>query len=158
SAVLAVTAALVGPVSGHAGVPARAETIVQFAGLPVDGVQASTPTTRRLVLRLRTIPTTDPDTAPGRYADPRLLPHQRTPSYDATVAPDGARELDTGYVQQRLTPRGVRLLRSKILATGLFAHNLTVEVGGHRPWAIDQVRVGNHFVTVRGMPFGRYTK
>ena len=44
-----------------------------------------------------------------------------TSSGDATVVPDGARSFDTGYVQQRLTLQGVQLLRSKILATGLFA-------------------------------------
>ena len=52
----------------------------------------------------------------------------------------------------------MQLLRSKILATGLFAHNLTLEVGGHHAWAIDQVRVGNRFATVRGMPFGHEVK
>ena len=53
---------------------------------------------------------------------------------DATVVPKGARRLDTGYVQQRLTLQGVQLLRSKILATGLFEHNLRLEVGEGHAW------------------------
>ena len=58
------------------------------------------------------------------YSDGRVIWQKWTSSGDATVVPAGARRLDTGYVQQRLTLEGVQLLLSKILATGLFEHNL----------------------------------
>ena len=157
-ALTAATAALVGAVSSHADTRASTSTIVHFAGLPAEGVEPSTPTTGTLVLGLRTITATDADTDWDVYADGRLIWQRWTRSYDATVVPAGAARLDTGYVEQRLTLRGVRLLRSKILATGLFGHNLTIEVGGHRSWAIDRVRVGKRLVTVEGMPFGHYAK
>ena len=56
-----------------------------------------------------------------------------------------------GYVQQRLTLRGVQLLRSKILATGLFAHNLMLKVGRGDAWVFHRVRVGDRMVTVDGV-------
>ena len=92
---------------------------------PLAGVKASTPTTGRLLLGLRPTATTTWNV----YADGRVIWQKWTSSGDATVVPDGARRLDTGYVQQRLTLQGVQLLRSKILATGLFEHNLMLEVG-----------------------------
>jgi hypothetical protein len=157
--VAVATAVLIGAVASHADARTRTTRIVHFAGVPAHGVRASTPTTGKLLLSLRTIATsTDADTDWDLYADGRLIWQKWTPSYDATVVPDGARRLDTGYVQQRLTPKGARLVRSKILATGLFAHNLTLEVGGHHAWAIDQVRVGKHLVTVYGLPSGHYVK
>ena len=67
------------------------------------------------------------------YADGRVIWQKWTSSGDATVVPDGARRLDTGYVQQRLTLEGVQLLRSKILATGLFEHDLSSMSAGTTP-------------------------
>ncbi len=86
------------------------------------------------------------------YADGRVIWQKWTSSGDATVVPDGARRLDTGYVQQRLTPQGVQLLLSKILATGLFEHNLRLDVGRHHAWVFHQVRRGDRLVTVSGVP------
>ena len=75
-----------------------------------------------------------------------------TSSGDATVVPAGARRLDTGYVQQRLTPQGVQLLLSKLLATGLFEENLMLALGKHDAWAFHRVRRGDRLVTVNGVP------
>ena len=125
----------------------RAGTITHFAGFPPVGVEASTPTTGRLVVGLR-LGLTEWNV----YAAGQIVWQRWTPSGDATVIPSGASRLDTGFVQQRLTPRGVQLLRSKILATGLFEHNLRLIVGGYRDWVLARVRTGDRFVTVQGLP------
>lgn len=114
---------------------------------PLVGVKASTPTTGKLVLGLR--PTAN--TQWNVYADGRIIWQKWTLAGDATVVPKGARRLDTGYVQQRLALRGVQRLRSKILATGLFAHNLMLKVGRGDAWVFHRVRVGDRMVTVDGM-------
>jgi hypothetical protein len=61
--------------------------------------------------------------------------------------------VDTGYVEQRLTAQGVQLLRSRVLATGLFEHNLRLDVGSHHAWVDDRVRRGDRLVSVAGVPF-----
>lgn len=129
-----------------------------FAGFPPKGVRASTPTTGRLLirfyragregqpvrgLRLRA------NTTWNVYADGRIIWQRWSSSGDATVVPDGARRLDTGYVQQRLTPQGVRVLLSKILATGLFEQDLLLDAGSDYALAF-QVRRGDRMVTVIG--------
>jgi hypothetical protein len=67
------------------------------------------------------------------------------------VIPAEATRLDTDYVQQRLTRPGVHLLQSKILATGLFDHDLKLDLPGHHVYVFDQVRVGDRMVTVQGL-------
>jgi len=105
------------------------------------------PPTGRLVLALTTA-SAEWDV----YADGWVLWQKWTPSGDAAVLPKGARRFETGYVLQRLTLRGVRLLRSKILATGLFEHNLWLEVGKRHSWVFHRVRRGDRMVTVSGVP------
>ena len=73
-----------------------------FAGFPPEGVKASTPTTGRLLIGLSTWGPRAMTTW-NVYADGRVIWQKWTSSGDATVVPDGARRLDTGYVQQRLT-------------------------------------------------------
>jgi hypothetical protein len=123
-----------------------------FAGFPPEGVKASTPTTGRLLIglsRWRLKPWAS--TTWNVYADGRVVWQKWTSAGDATVVPDGARRLDTGYVQQRLTPEGVQLLLSKILATGLFEQDLMLDVGGHLAW-VYQVWRGDRMVRVNGQP------
>ena len=119
-----------------------------FAGFPPKGVKASTPTTGRLLIGL----SASRNTIWNVYSDGRVIWQKWTSSGDATVVPDGARRLDTGYVQQRLTPEGVQLLLSKILATGLFEHNLMLAFGKHHAWVFHRVRRGDRLVTVSGVP------
>ncbi len=122
---------------------------LHFAGFPAAGVKASTPTTGRLLIGLKPTETSTWNV----YSDGRVIWQKWTPSGDATVVPDGASRLDTGYVQQRLTPQGLQLLRSKLLATGLFEHNLMLDVGvGPLPAAYHRVRRGYRMVTVSGYP------
>ncbi len=119
-----------------------------FAAFPPAGVKASTPTTGRLLIGLGPTATTTWNV----YADGRVIWQKWTSSYDATVVPDGARRLDTGYVQQRLTPKGVQLLLSKILATGLFEHNLRLDLWRGHASVFHRVRRGDRMVTVNGRP------
>ncbi len=133
------TAVLAGAAASHADVRSRAGTPpanhpTHFAGFPAVGIKASTPTTGTLVISRRPTASTEWNV----YADGRIIWQKWTQSGDATVVPRGARRLETGYVQQRLTLQGVQLLQSKILATGLFEHDL-----GSLPtsvWADRQIR------------------
>ena len=149
------TAVLIGAAASHADVRSRAGTPANypthFAGFPAVGVKASTPTTGRLLISFMPTEGVSPFTDWNVYADGRIIWQKWTQSGDATVVPHGAKRLDTGYVQQRLTLQGVQLLQSKILATGLFDHDLWLVVGRHP--VLYQVRVGDRMVTVQGLPF-----
>ncbi len=153
------TAVLAGAAASHADVRSRAGTPANhpthFAGFPPVGAKASTPTTGRLLMSFMPTEGGSRDfTEWNVYADGRIIWQTWTPNDadgDATVVPQGARRLDTGYVQQRLTLQGVQLLQSKILATGLFEHDLWLVVGRHP--VLYQVRVGDRMVTVQGLPF-----
>ena len=122
TALIAVAAASPAAPKQRMDVTAQKGSPTHFAGVPPEGVKASTPHLAEV-----------------------------SSSGEATVVPGGARRPDTGYVQQRLTLWGVQLLRSKILATGLFEHDLRLEVGG-RKWLDYQARRGDRLVTVRGLP------
>jgi len=119
-----------------------------FAGFPPAGLKASTPTAGRLVLGLNPTATTEWNV----YADGRIIWQKWTRAGDATVIPKGARKRNTGYVQQRLTLAGVQLLWSQIVATGLFEHDLLLDLGRGNPWVFHQVRRGDRMVTVDGVP------
>jgi hypothetical protein len=145
-ATLAITALLCASVATFAAASASPP---HFAGLPAVGVNASTPTTGRLIIGLRPTATIFWNV----YADGRVIWQKwtRTPFGDATVVPVGARRPDTGWVQQRLTSTGVRLLLSKVLSTGLFEHNLMLNLGKGHAWVLHQVRRGDRMVTVDGV-------
>jgi hypothetical protein len=115
---------------------------VHFAGLPAKYVKPSTPTTGTMVVSLYF----SPNTTWNVYADGRVIWQRWGPSGNATVVPSGATRFHTTFVQQRLTVQGVQLLQSKILATGLFDHDLTLRL--HHGWVDDQVRVGDQIVSV----------
>ncbi len=51
------------------------------------------------------------------YADGRLIWLER-----GSDLPESANPLSTGFLEQRLTPEGIELLRSEILSTGEFGH------------------------------------
>ena len=118
-----------------------------FAGVPAAGVTASAPTTGTMLISLKPTATT----TWTLYADGRILWQKWTTAGVATVVPAGERRLDTGVVQQRLTLKGVQLVRSKIVSTGLFEHNLMLDLGGHGTWVFDQVRRGGRIVSVQGV-------
>ena len=154
TALTAVAAASPAAPKQRMDVTAQKGSPTHLAGVPPEGVKASTPTTGKLMLGVISQPprpTTTLTTIWRVYTDGRIIWQRWSSSGEATVVPGGARRTDTGYVQQRLTLRGVQLLRSKILATGLFEHDLKLEVGGHK-WLYYQARRGDRLVTVRGLP------
>jgi hypothetical protein len=130
-------------------VAAAGSYATRFPGVPAAGVKVSTPITGRMAIDLRPTSTTSWTV----YADGRVIWQKWTPSGDPTVVPAGASRLDTTFVQQRLTLRGVHLLRSKLLATGLFAHDLNLRTGSRNASISDQIRVGDRIVTVSGSPY-----
>jgi hypothetical protein len=107
----------VGPPASH---PTR------FAGLPPVGARASLPSDGTLVFHI------EPDSGgePGIsvFADGRIIWQRWSSAGDPLVIPAGADPVETGYVQQRLTARGVQLLLARILRTGqaagLFRQNM----------------------------------
>ncbi|HEU5065058.1 MAG TPA: hypothetical protein VFT86_04115 [Gaiellaceae bacterium] len=100
-----------------------------FIGLPPVGATPSAPESGELVLRWRGRSAVHSFTIPNRglampfvnvfvYADGRVIWHREG------HVPEGANELTSGYLEQRLTSDGVDLLRSELVATGLFDRNL----------------------------------
>ena len=84
-----------------------------FIGVPPEGATPSTPERGELVLSYWS--------SPFRmwvYGDGRLI-WVRHGDF-----PYGANDRSTGYLEQRLTPEGAELLRSEVIATGLFGHDL----------------------------------
>jgi len=58
------------------------------------------------------------------YADGRVIWDRRRTDQKTSLPSEGANELISGFLEQRLTPEGVALLRSEAIATGLFDHSL----------------------------------
>ena len=105
-----------------------------FIGLPPVGARPSAPESGELVLegRARSATLARVDARGGClgplvrvwvYADGRVIWDRR----EAPV-PEGANELTSGFLEQRLTPDGVELLRSELVASGLFDRDLTLMV------------------------------
>ncbi|MGH3144163.1 MAG: hypothetical protein ACRDO9_13700, partial [Gaiellales bacterium] len=106
-----------------------------FIGLPPEGATPSAPQGGELVLKAvwRSLSIAN-HVQPGEdwvgaevrtwvYAAGRVI-WQR----EGAQTPEGATELRSGLLEQRLTPEGLELLRSEIVATGLFEHNLALDV------------------------------
>ena len=109
-----------------------------FIGLPPEGATPSAPESAELVAHWRGFSTT----AEGRdilrvwaYADGRIIWDRRGHSPGAQRGiPEGANEFNSGYLEQRLTPEGVELVRSAV--AGLFArtHPLLETVPAENGW------------------------
>lgn len=96
---------------------------VGFLGLAPDGAEESQPAVGDLEISF------DYFCCPGHtlnvYADGRMIWTQFNivePGKEGNfaLAPQGANEEETGYLEQRLTPEGVELLRSELISSGLF--------------------------------------
>jgi hypothetical protein len=108
-----------------------------FVGLPPVGATPSAPKSGELVLSFRgrsaTLPLRGtmypgghrggPMTSIFVYADGRLIWVREG------GAPAGANEHTSGFLEQLLTPEGVELLRSEVISTGLFGHDLGLITG-----------------------------
>lgn len=110
-----------------------------FIGLPPQGATPSAPESGELVLEggARSASLARGPNAGGQYvgplvrvwvyADGRVIWDRR----EAPV-PEGANELTSGFLEQRLTREGVELVRSEVVASGLFDRDLTLVVpDGH---------------------------
>jgi hypothetical protein len=85
-----------------------------FIGLPPEGATQSSPENAELVLFYwGPVPGDWGKSRFWVYADGRLI------SLREANRPEGANAHSTGYLEQRLTPRGVELLRSEIISIGL---------------------------------------
>jgi hypothetical protein len=118
---------------------------VGLVGLAPEGATPSLPSRGELVLSAFFAHTGGD---PGRfhfnvYADGRLI-WQRLGGGTDKYAID----YTTGWVEQRLTPEGVELLRSEALSTGLFDNDVHL-VGGYIPYSGEVgVRNGDRLVRV----------
>ncbi len=116
---------------------------VGFIGLPPAGAPPSTPKHGRLVVSLDGRSTTA-----GRrtriyvYADGRVIWDQEGD------LPYGANPVTTGFLEQRLTPEGVERLRSEIVSTGLFDHDLQLLSKHGVIWGDVRLREGHRLIHV----------
>ena len=108
-------------------------------GLPPEGATPSTPESGELVVELSsgTIPGGSHDRV-WVYADGRVISRV----YDYTLEPY------SGLVEQRLTTEGVEFLRSNVLNTGLFEHDLDLASGDPQCCLEIRVRDGDRLVRV----------
>jgi len=126
-----------------------------YAGLPPAGTQTSGPAAGRLVLKIEPQPHTSWDV----YADGRIIWQKWTDAGDPRVIPGGTDPHDIGYVQQRLTPTGVQMLRSQILAlaqpAGLFRRNVILGRKGFEQGDIVaryKIRIDGRLIEATVMP------
>jgi hypothetical protein len=119
-------------------------TRVGFIGLPPEGATPSAPERGELVLSFSGAPTATGGSLSRVwvYADGRLIWDREGD------LPRGANEVTTGLLEQRLTPQGVELLRSEIISTGLFGHDLSLVSEHGLIWGMIEVRNGDRLVRV----------
>ena len=110
-------------------------------GLPPEGATPSMPEHGELVLNLEGS-TGGPFSVIWAYADGRLVWHRQG------YLPEGGSELSTGLLEQRLTPEGVEFLRSEIISTGMFGHDLELKRVPSGPFLSIQARNGDRLVRV----------
>jgi hypothetical protein len=96
-----------------------------FVGLPPVGATTSTPESGKLVLSFSGRNTTLGlrMTSVFVYADGRVIWVREG------GAPDGANKFTSGFLEQRLTAEGVELLRSEVISSGLFGHDMALITG-----------------------------
>lgn len=142
-------AALVVAVGTASAFAVRAAFFVDkgFIGLPPQGATQSTPESGELVVNFygRSSTLGGPLSRVWVYADGRMIWNREGD------VPQGANERTSGFLEQRLTPDGVELLRSEVLSTGLFGHDLTLlsqRFGELTVWGWVQVRVGDRLIRV----------
>jgi hypothetical protein len=114
---------------------------VGLVGLAPKGAKPSTPKRGELILGFM-FGHTPGD--PGRfrvhlYADGRLISERLG---------EGQTEASTGYLEQRLTPQGVELVRSEVLSTGLFDRDRSLINAHGLHFGDIQVRNGGRLIRV----------
>jgi hypothetical protein len=119
-----------------------------FIGLPPEGATPSSPASGELEIFYWG--NGDPGDKPGDgprieawlYADGRLISWQT-----GSDLPESANPLSTGFLEQRLTPEGVELLRSEVASTGVFDHDRVLITDRGGPRFVD-LRHGDRFVHI----------
>jgi hypothetical protein len=104
-------------------------------GLPPEGATPSTPERGELVLSYWSSPF-----RMWMYADGRLIWVRH--------GPYGANDRSTGYLEQRLTREGAELMRSEVVAAGLFGRDLNIVAIQGLPAGVIEVRNGDRLVRV----------
>ena len=111
-----------------------------FIGVPPEGATPSIPESGELVVRWEGFSATLPPPVGGPiartwvYADGRIIWDRRSHGHPAQI-PEGANKVNSGYLEQRLTPEGLELVRSAV--AGLFDRSrLLLETipADHDPW------------------------
>jgi hypothetical protein len=117
---------------------------VGFIGLPPEGAAPSVPERGQLVLYFfGGHPSGRGRSEIWLYADGRIIAER-----DANL-PYGANRYSTGYLEQRLTPYGVELLRSEVVSNGFVVREPPLGSESVSPSVIVmQVRVGEQLVRV----------
>ena len=111
-----------------------------FIGLPPKGATPSSPASGELVLSAYGVPRASRRDKIWVYGDGRMIWQREfggpvdLPPNKSDVA-QGANDISTGYLEQRLTREGVELLRSEVLSTGLFGDDLELRVAERSPVA-----------------------
>jgi hypothetical protein len=119
-----------------------------FIGLPPEGATPSSPASGELEIYYWGHG--DPGNKPGDgpritawvYSDGRLI----SLGYGSDL-PESANPLFTGFLEQRLTPEGVELLRSEVASTGVFDHDRVLITDRGGPRFVD-LRHGDRFVHI----------
>jgi hypothetical protein len=148
--VVLVAAALVVAVGTASAIGSLREFFLDkgFIGLPPRGATPSNPESGELVVNFygRSPTLGGLLSRVWVYADGRMIWHREG------EVPQGANKHTSGFLEQRLTPDGVELLRSEVLATALFGHDLTLISPRFRKhdafWGRVQVRNGNRLIRV----------
>jgi hypothetical protein len=140
------TPAVPGPTAGTGPSVAPDPDGGRRIGLPPEGADPSSPERGELVI-----------TYYGRpefgvlqvlvYADGRVI-------WREEYGPTDANGINTGFLEQRLTPEGVELLRSEVISSGLFDRDRHFDEGVNSPYAEliwGEIRLddGDRFVSVR---------
>lgn len=124
-----------------------------FIGLPPLGATPSTPESGELVVSAWSVHAGS-RTRLWAYGDGRLI-WQREFVHRRADLPESANRRSSGFLEQRLTPHGVELLRSKIISTGLFADDLELRFDELAACAnFIGVRDGDRLVRVAWFGFG----
>ena len=119
-----------------------------FIGLPPMGATPSAPESGKLVIQYR-VDAEGLEHPAGRgwvYTDGRLITLR-----EKSDLPEAANRWSSGFLEQRLTPEGVELLRSEIVSTGLFDHHQPAGINSS-PHNVIQVRIGDRLVRHQGFP------
>jgi hypothetical protein len=143
---LALAAAVLVVVGSASAIGAVREFVLDrgFIGLPPEGATPSAPESGELVVSFvgRSVALENEFRRVWVYADGRVIWFRGGENVAL-----GGNPLEVGFLERRLTPEGVELVRSEFLATGLFDHDREL-VGGPFIGASAHVRDGDRLVRV----------